>query len=732
MDSIQLLPKGSIGRGFIPKEYLPDGKDEHYIRDGQSDFSKRQLRRLRPDEIIILKCGNNVCADWNEILVAEEFDPALLRGNEFFGRVRIGRVRDVVLQHHDLRMQAGIYGSRIISCDIGDDVALHQVRYLAHYIIGDRCILSNIGEMQVTDHAKFGNGILKDGEDEEVRVWIEVMNEAGGRRIMPFDGMLAADAFLWAKYRDDAPLQKRLGAMTQNRFDSRRGFYGSIGEQCVIKNCGIIKDVKIGGHCYMKGANKVKNVTINSTAEEPTQIGEGVELVNGIIGCGCHIFYGCKAVRFILADHSNLKYGARLVNSFLGDNSTISCCEVLHNLIFPAHEQHHNNSFLIASLVMGQSNLAAGATIGSNHNSRSNDNELVANRGFWPGLCVSLKHPSRFASFVMLAKADFPCELDIPLPFSLVNNNASLDRLEVIPAFWWRYNMFALERNNAKFAARDKRLHKSQHIEFEALAPDTAEELFRARDLIALWTAKAFLKSKGEEFSDKSETDLTATGRSLLENGNLSSLEITGESMERSSRPQVVLKAVEGYAAYGEMLHAYAMRALLEWFRETPSADFISLGKESSGDRERAWINCGGQLMRERDLDALRAAVGASALPDWDAVHRRYDELWRDYPREKRRHAMATLCDLLGVRALSPELWVDALNTAVRIKCFIRDQVLLSRQKDDENPFRRATFRNRAEMEAAVGTAADNAFIGQIRAETESFIALVNEVKRRG
>ena len=46
---------------------------------------------------------------------------------------------------------------------------------------------------------------------------------------------------------------------------------------------------------------------------------------------------------------------------------------------------------------MGQSNIAAGATIGSNHNSRSADGEIIAGRGFWPGLCVSLKHNSKFS-----------------------------------------------------------------------------------------------------------------------------------------------------------------------------------------------------------------------------------------------------------------------------------------------------------------------------------------------
>ena len=63
--------------------------------------------------------------------------------------------------------------------------------------------------------------------------------------------------------------------------------------------------------------------------------------------------------------------------------------------------------------------MAAGATIGSNHNSRGADGEIIAGRGFWPGLCVSLKHNSKFASFTIIAKGDYPAELNIPIPFSL-------------------------------------------------------------------------------------------------------------------------------------------------------------------------------------------------------------------------------------------------------------------------------------------------------------------------
>ncbi len=498
MDIVSILIPDNMGKNFIPKEYLPTGKDEYYLRNTQISKPDKKWRNLRADEVESLVKNNNTADSWDNILVSDEFDPHLIHGCDFYGLVRIGRLRKVILEHHDLQLPAGMYDSKIISCDIGDDVAIHNVSYIAHYIIGNRCILANIDEMHTTNYAKFGNGIIKEGEPEKLRVKLDIMNETGCRSVYPFDGMITADAYLWAKYRDDSALQKKLAEITQNTFNSSRGYYGIVGDQTVIKNCQILKDVKIGEHCYIKGANKLKNLTINSSKDEPTQIGEGVELINGIIGYGCHIFYGCKAVRFILGRNSNLKYGARLIHSFLGDNSTISCCEVLNNLIFPAHEQHHNNSFLIASVVMGQSNLAAGATIGSNHNSRANDNEVQAGRGFWPGLCVSIKHSSRFVSFTLLSKGDYPTELNIQLPFGLLNNNTSKDQLEIMPAFWWMYNMYALARNSWKFQTRDQRKVKIQNIEFDALAPDTAEEIFAGRRLLEIWTAKASLSAQNK------------------------------------------------------------------------------------------------------------------------------------------------------------------------------------------------------------------------------------------
>ncbi|MFI5380715.1 MAG: DUF4954 family protein [Tepidisphaerales bacterium] len=757
MSEVRILAPEKFGRDFIPSQYLPQGMDEHYLRNQQVGQPAGHWRRLRSDEIEALVKNANTCDDWDSFFVTEIFSPHLIKNSEFYGLVRIGRLDNVILEHHELQVPAGITNSRIISCDIGDNAAVHNVRHLAHYIIGHNAILLNIDEMQTSNHAKFGNGIVKDGETEDVRIWLDLMNEAGGRSVMPFEGMIPADAYLWARYREDAALQARFREITQKQFDPRRGFYGTVGDSCVIKNSQIIKDVKIGPACYIKGANKLKNLTIQSSADEPTQIGEGVEMVNGIVGLNCHIFYGCKAVRFVMGNNSNLKYGARLIHSFLGDNSTVSCCELLHNLIFPCHEQHHNNSFLVASLMMGQSNIAAGATIGSNHNSRANDGELQAGRGFWPGLCTTLKHFCRFASFVLLAKGDYPAELNIPLPFSLLSDDAANDRLLVMPAYWWLYNMYALARNTWKFQARDKRKTKTQHIEADSLAPDTVEEIFTAMRLLEIWTARAQLRQSAQQAPGESaastltggssgrphasnplvgtpaalDEQLAAIGRALLLDSpdKTAGLTILGENLENSRRQAVILKPRQGYAAYRQMLHHYAVKNLLAWLAANPGTTLASMCSALAGPRQQAWVNLGGQLVPAPDVERLLADIRSGQLAGWTAIHQAYDRLWQEYPLRKQQHSLATLRDLLGTDTLTPAAWNAALDQAVVIQEYIRDQVYLSRKKDFDDPFRQTTFRNPEEMRAVLGTPEDNSFVAQVRQETDAFRALAQAAR---
>ncbi|MFN8305820.1 MAG: DUF4954 family protein [Ferruginibacter sp.] len=702
MNIIQKHPVNNLGYNFIDKKFIPKGKDEYYLRNTQNRNGIK-YRKLTAAEIETLIRNRNTSDDWNKIFVSSQFNPELVRNCKFHGLVRIGKLEPFYLEFHNLRMPVGLYNSTIISCDLGNNICVDNVNYMSHYIIGNDVMLVNVNELATTDRAKFGNGILKEGEEEKTRVWIELCNEAGGRNVIPFDGMLAGDAWLWSKYRDDQALLAKFKEITDKRFDKRQGHYGYIGDRTVIKNCKIIKDVLVGSDAYFKGANKLKNLTVNSDEKRRSQIGEGCELVNGIVGYGCRIFYGVKAVRFVMASHSQLKYGARLINSYLGNNSTISCCEVLNSLIFPAHEQHHNNSFLCAAVVMGQSNMAAGATIGSNHNSRAADGEIVAGRGFWPGLCVSLKHNSRFASFTIIAKGDFPAELNIPLPFSLVSNDVTNDRLLVMPGYWFMYNMYALARNAWKYVDRDKRTEKIQRIEYDFLAPDTINELFES--LVVLQKLKPNEKGAAE---------------------------ITG--WENTNRRTEVQKIPQAIKLFKELIQYYGVRELMNHFAQNNYADFAAFKRSLSAKIQRSdWLNIGGQLIQRSAVDQLKRDLKADKVKTWNEVHLFYRRQGTAYDKDRLDHAYTSLLEILQItpKQFTPALFSQLLQQLVDTKEWMCKAIFDSRAKDYNNPFRKMVYDNSKEMESVIGRLEDNGFIQQQLAELDTLKKLVKQLLKR-
>ncbi len=716
----------TLGYNFIDKNFIPNGKDEYHFRNIQnrSGINYRKLTAAEKKELIQ---NNNTANNWNDIQVCNGFNAALIKNCNFFGLVRIGKLENLYIQHNEIRQLVGLYNSTIISCDFEDNVAINNVNYLSHFIIGSEVILTNINEMSTSDYSKFGNGILKEGEVEQTRIWMEVCNENAGRSIMPFDGMLSGDAYLWSRYRDDETLMQKFKLFTENKFDNKRGYYGKIGNSTIIKNCGIIKNVWIGEYAYIKGANKLKNLTINSNSQNKTQIGEGCELVNGIIGMGCRIFYGVKAVRFILSDNSQLKYGARLINSYLGSNSTISCCEVLNSLLFHAHEQHHNNSFLCASMVMGQSNIAAGATIGSNHNSRGADGELIAARGFWAGLCVNLKHNSKFATFTLLSKSDYPNELNIPIPFSLVNNDTHANKLVVVPAYFFLHNMYALSRNEIKHRNRDNRVDKTQLLEYDFLSPDSINEIFTALGLLEKYTGESFAVFKKKKLTTEEKKKI---GKKLLQEKSkvVDKLEILAPGFENSKRKVQLLKVNQAYSIFKEIVVYYGVSQLLNNIKIQKITSWEKLtAKIKSINYRTEWINVGGQLILKSEISSLRKDINSGKIKSWDEVHTFYAANGNSYPQQKFEHAFASLIEVceLSIKKFDKSTFKSLLLKSQATRIWMVENMQDSKSKDYKNPFRKMVYENEAEMINVLGDPNGNGFVQQQVQEMESYKKLV-------
>ena len=432
-----------------------------------------------------------------------------------------------------------------------------------------------------------------------------------------------------------------------------------------------------------------------------------------------------------MASHSQLKYGARLINSYLGNNATISCCEVLNSLIFPTHEQHHNNSFLCAAVVMGQSNIPAGATIGSNHNSRGADGEFIAGRGFWPGLCVSIKHNTKLASFTILAKGDYAYELNIPLPFALVSIDAANDRLLIMPAYWFLYNMYALARNSWKYADRDKRIEKIQLLENDYLAPDSVNEMFAALPLLEIATGAAFYKHTSPDVLVTDE-DCRTKGKQLLREKNdvVSQLEITVPGFENAKRKTVIIKVQAAYDAYISMITYYGLEHLMLLLEEC-AANKTTIKICMQHFERSTWLNVGGQLIPQAEVERLKREIKEDKINDWNEVHFFYEEQGKRYPQLKREHALASLASIKEVNleaVINTEI-LSWLDEAIQIKQSLVDAIYSSRAKDYSNPFRKMTYESEREMQQVLGAIEDNSFIKQQQEELDLFINRVTTIK---
>ena len=127
MNHISKQPISSLGYGFIEKQYIPKGKDEYYLRNLQNRGGIR-YRKLKPAEIKILERNANSSDNWNNVRVADAFDPKLVKNCSFFGLVRIGKLEPCFHEFNNLRMPVGLYNSTIISCDIGNNCVIDNVK----------------------------------------------------------------------------------------------------------------------------------------------------------------------------------------------------------------------------------------------------------------------------------------------------------------------------------------------------------------------------------------------------------------------------------------------------------------------------------------------------------------------------------------------------------------------------------------------------------------------------
>ena len=225
-----------------------------------------QYRKLANEEIAQLIMQGCYCDDWNLIEVVGDFLPDQIKNSRFSGYNYLGRFDEEITLFGGVKMKTGILNAHIHNCTIGNNSLISNIKsYIANYKIGERVVIHNLNQLAVENLCSFGNGIK-----------VKVINETGGREIPIYDHLSAHVAYILALYRHRTKAVEVIEKFVSNYTDYISDTVGEISTGVQIINCGIMRNVKIGPYASLEGVSKLINGSINSSATDPVEIGQGV------------------------------------------------------------------------------------------------------------------------------------------------------------------------------------------------------------------------------------------------------------------------------------------------------------------------------------------------------------------------------------------------------------------------------------------------------------------------
>ncbi|MBN2376364.1 MAG: DUF4954 family protein, partial [Sedimentisphaerales bacterium] len=362
-------------------------------------------RALTDGEVDVLTEQGCSTLDWDKVVVTDGFNAARVRNSHFIGGVKIGSLSGNVKSCSGLDKTSGIYNAIIADCTIGNDCRIANVGvHIDHYNIGNQVSVENVGTISCSTGATFGNGVE-----------IEVLNEGGGREVILFDELSAQFAYLTCLHRYRPDVVKNLNAIAQKYTDSVRSDFGTIADGACVCSVKEIRNVNIGEHAKISGADSLKNGTILSAQDAVTTVGTAVIADDFIIGESSSVTDGA------ILSKSFVGQGCKVGKQFSAENCLFFAnCEAFHGegcsaFGGPYTVTHHKSTLLIAGLFSFYN--AGSGTNKSNHMYKLGPvHEGKLSRGCKTGSFSYMMWPCRVGPFsVVLGKhtgtfdtADYP------------------------------------------------------------------------------------------------------------------------------------------------------------------------------------------------------------------------------------------------------------------------------------------------------------------------------------
>jgi hypothetical protein len=565
-------------------------------------------RPLHSGEIAQLENQGCWSDNWQWISVKEGFIASKVRRTQFSGHVQLGKMDGA-------NKPEGINDSHIDNCIIEDHVYINRVGKLSHYMVRSHANVENCATIEATPKATFGNGTQA-----------LVINEAGGRDILLYDGLTAQTAWLMAFMCHRKTFVSNLKKLITEKATHAIPEKGIIGHHARVVNCVTLHDVLIGDYGVVEGATHLKNGTIASSENAPTHCGHGV-----------------MAENFFLAKGSRVDNGSIVRNSFVGEgcivdrqfsadhtvcftNSQLYHGEACSAFCAPYTVSHHKSTLLIAGF-FSFINVGSGSNQSNHMYKLGPVHQGILERGCKLSSDSYLLWPAKIGPFTFVMGRHYSNPDLGSFPFSYLLDEEGCSSL--VPGANLR--SIGTLRDSDKWPGRDIRKgEKSDLIHFELLHPFIVEKALKGKMILQ---------------------NLEQTQNSDKGYYTIGDVRIKKPALKR------------GIVIYDEIAILYTGKQITKQLKENKKTiDYIAREISKTIQTENTWCDVSGMFMTEASLlqlvnevesgqiaslskvmQYLNTAFAASDADEWQWLLSRWEDLTGMEPQNTNSESLETM-----------------------------------------------------------------------------------------
>ena len=551
-------------------------------------MTMNNYRKLNEGEIRLLQEHSCTADDWTNIEVAQNFKTDYVSHTRFSGKVKLGVFEHEFTLAGGMKKHSGLYHTTLHNVTVGNNCCIENVKnYIANYEIGDYAFIENVDIILVDGKSRFGNGVE-----------VAVLNETGGREVMMHDRLSAHQAYIMALYRHRPALIEKMKAIVVKYAEENASTTGRIGSNVTIVDSGYIKNVKIGDHCKIEGAGRLKNGSLNSNAEAPVHIGYGVVCDDFIISSGSSVEDGTTLTRCFIGQACHLGHNYSASDSLFFSNCQEENGEACAIFAGPFTVTHHKSTLLIAGMFSFMN--AGSGSNQSNHMYKLGPiHQGALERGAKTTSDSYILWPAKVGAFslVMGRHVNNADTSDLPFSYLIEQQNTTY----LVPGVNLR--SVGTIRDAQKWPKRDKRKdpNRLDQINYNLLSPYTIQKMMKGRQILK---------------------DLRRVSGETSETYAYQSAKIKNSSLNK------------GIKLYETAIHKFLGNSIIKRLEETKFQSDEEIRARLKPDTEIGygeWVDVSGLIAPKSEIEKLMADIETGVLTDVDGIHGRFVEMHRNY-----------------------------------------------------------------------------------------------------